>query len=102
MLSTSTMPPKLKSSGYTDPSKSSGQSDQCTLCWSSTLTPTSDDYYTGKAKTIRLRKLNEEQSLGFSIRGGWEHGIGFFVSDVQPNSIAAKQGLCVSVCCLYF
>lgn len=28
---------------------------------------------------------------------GWEHGIGFYVSEVQQSSLAAKKGLCVSV-----
>ncbi|XP_014280394.1 whirlin isoform X2 [Halyomorpha halys] len=33
--------------------------------------------------------------LGFSIRGGKEHGTGFFVTAVEPNSEAFKQGLMV-------
>lgn len=31
--------------------------------------------------------------MGFSIRGGWEHGTGIFVSEVQPGSEAYHQGL---------
>lgn len=32
-------------------------------------------------------------SLGFSVRGGREHGTGFFVSYVEPASEAQRQGL---------
>lgn len=35
-------------------------------------------------------------SLGFSIRGGREHGTGFFVSHVETGSEAHRQGLRVS------
>lgn len=34
-------------------------------------------------------------SLGFSVRGGREHGTGFFVSHVEPASEAQRQGLMV-------
>lgn len=36
-------------------------------------------------------------SLGFSLRGGREHGTGFFVSNVEMGSEAHRQGLRVSV-----
>ncbi|XP_019876324.2 harmonin isoform X2 [Aethina tumida] len=32
-------------------------------------------------------------NLGFSLRGGREHGTGFFVSNVEPGSEAHRQGL---------
>lgn len=32
-------------------------------------------------------------SLGFSLRGGREHGTGFFVSNIEPGSEAQRQGL---------
>uniref|UniRef100_A0A674DTP1 Whirlin n=1 Tax=Salmo trutta TaxID=8032 RepID=A0A674DTP1_SALTR len=35
--------------------------------------------------------LNE--GLGFSIRGGSEHGVGIYVSQVEPGSLAEKEGL---------
>lgn len=35
-------------------------------------------------------------SLGFSLRGGREHGTGFFVSAVEKGSEAYIQGLMVS------
>ncbi|UXI18804.1 hypothetical protein NH340_JMT04747 [Sarcoptes scabiei] len=75
-----------------------------------------------QSTNVRLRRTDPNQSLGFSIRGdrgnetfqglarvandrishrfvcnlqiGWEYGIGFYISDVQPNSLAAQQGLC--------
>lgn len=40
-------------------------------------------------------------SLGFSIRGGREHGTGFFVSHVEVGSEAQRQGLRVSKLCFY-
>lgn len=36
-------------------------------------------------------------NLGFSVRGGREHGTGFFVSIVEPGSEAHRQGLKVVV-----
>lgn len=35
-------------------------------------------------------------SLGFSVRGGREHGTGFFISHVESGSEAHRQGLMVS------
>lgn len=43
-------------------------------------------------KVITLRRRGSAP-LGFSIRGGWEHGTGVFVSEIIPGSIAQKQGL---------
>ncbi|KAM8806114.1 PDZ domain-containing protein 7 [Eudromia elegans] len=36
-----------------------------------------------------------EGKLGFSVRGGSEHGLGIFVSKVQEGSAAEQAGLCV-------
>ncbi|XP_048842617.1 PDZ domain-containing protein 7-like [Brienomyrus brachyistius] len=36
-----------------------------------------------------------EGKLGFSVRGGAEHGLGVFVSKVEGGSSAARAGLCV-------
>uniref|UniRef100_A0A3B1KKB4 PDZ domain-containing protein n=1 Tax=Astyanax mexicanus TaxID=7994 RepID=A0A3B1KKB4_ASTMX len=33
--------------------------------------------------------------LGFSVRGGAEHGLNIFISKVEPNSAAEQAGLCV-------
>lgn len=41
-------------------------------------------------------------SLGFSVRGGREHGTGFFVSHVEPASEAHRQGLRVNTFLIYF
>ena len=37
---------------------------------------------------VTLKRDGANQSLGFSIRGGSEHGLGVYVSDVTPDSIA--------------
>uniref|UniRef100_A0A8B9MGE6 PDZ domain-containing protein n=1 Tax=Accipiter nisus TaxID=211598 RepID=A0A8B9MGE6_9AVES len=37
------------------------------------------------------RKAHE--GLGFSIRGGAEHGVGIYVSLVEPGSLAEREGL---------
>ncbi|XP_073684068.1 PDZ domain-containing protein 7 [Garra rufa] len=37
----------------------------------------------------------EDGQLGFSVRGGSEHGLGVFISRVQKNSAAELAGLCV-------
>lgn len=43
-------------------------------------------------------------SLGFSIRGGREHGTGFFISHVDPGSEAYRQSLkvCKLFYCIFF
>ncbi|KAF5308258.1 hypothetical protein FQR65_LT06251 [Abscondita terminalis] len=40
-------------------------------------------------------------NLGFSVRGGREHGTGFYVSLVEPGSEAHRQGLKVCFDCSY-
>uniref|UniRef100_A0A8B9JZH3 PDZ domain-containing protein 7 n=1 Tax=Astyanax mexicanus TaxID=7994 RepID=A0A8B9JZH3_ASTMX len=44
--------------------------------------------------TITVDK-SEDGKLGFSVRGGSEHGLGIFVSKVEDNSSAEFAGLCV-------
>lgn len=47
-----------------------------------------------KLKKILMQKPDDlRESLGFSIRGGAEHGIGIYVSYVDVDSVAEKQGL---------
>ena len=46
----------------------------------------------GKLKTIRLKRRPGE-SFGFALRGGREHRIGFFVTQVQRGSQCELQGL---------
>ncbi|XP_021341126.1 harmonin-like isoform X3 [Mizuhopecten yessoensis] len=43
-------------------------------------------------RIINLRRRTNE-SLGFAVRGGFEHGIGVFVSHVEAGSQAERQGL---------
>lgn len=45
-----------------------------------------------KLRVINLRRRPNE-SLGFAVRGGFEHGIGVFVSQVSTGSQADLQGL---------
>ncbi|CAM4727489.1 unnamed protein product [Leuciscus chuanchicus] len=44
--------------------------------------------------TITVDK-SEDGRLGFSVRGGSEHGLGIFVSKVEDDSTAELAGLCV-------
>ncbi|GFS80992.1 hypothetical protein NPIL_11691 [Nephila pilipes] len=53
---------------------------------------TMEPYAASIIKVITLRRRGNAP-LGFSIRGGWEHGTGVFVSEIIPGSIAQKQGL---------
>ncbi|KAG5869413.1 hypothetical protein JTB14_027933 [Gonioctena quinquepunctata] len=58
-----------------------------------------------RVRTIRLKRRSggtlpmstingrHGPALGFSLRGGHEHGTGFFVSQVEPGSEAHVQGL---------
>ncbi|XP_046573811.1 LOW QUALITY PROTEIN: harmonin-like [Haliotis rubra] len=45
-----------------------------------------------KLRVIRLKRQAGE-TLGFAVRGGFEHGVGVFVSHVDPTSQASKRGL---------
>ncbi|KAL3842293.1 hypothetical protein ACJMK2_020323 [Sinanodonta woodiana] len=45
-----------------------------------------------KLRVIRMRRRPNE-NLGFAVRGGFEHGIGVFVSLVEAGSQAELQGL---------
>ncbi|BFZ04125.1 hypothetical protein BsWGS_07164 [Bradybaena similaris] len=45
-----------------------------------------------KLRSVRLQRHHGE-SLGFAVRGGFEHGIGIFVTEVTPGSQADRQGL---------
>ncbi|VDI27216.1 Hypothetical predicted protein [Mytilus galloprovincialis] len=45
-----------------------------------------------KLRVVNLRRRQNE-SLGFAVRGGFEHGIGVFVSQITPGSQADLQGL---------
>uniref|UniRef100_A0A671LNB2 Uncharacterized LOC107659698 n=1 Tax=Sinocyclocheilus anshuiensis TaxID=1608454 RepID=A0A671LNB2_9TELE len=46
--------------------------------------------------SVRLTVIRgDDGQLGFSVRGGSEHGLGVFISRVQKNSAAELAGLCV-------
>uniref|UniRef100_A0A3B5ANZ1 Whirlin-like n=1 Tax=Stegastes partitus TaxID=144197 RepID=A0A3B5ANZ1_9TELE len=54
------------------------------------------DQYTSEGLYLKTDLSVHEQShegLGFSIRGGSEHGVGIYVSLVEPSSSAEREGL---------
>ncbi|XP_021117847.1 whirlin isoform X2 [Heterocephalus glaber] len=47
----------------------------------------------GEVRLVSLRRAKAHEGLGFSIRGGSEHGVGIYISLVEPGSLAEKEGL---------
>ncbi|MBN3299540.1 WHRN protein, partial [Amia calva] len=47
----------------------------------------------GEIRQVCLKRHKSNEGLGFSIRGGSEHGVGIYVSLVEPGSLAEKEGL---------
>ncbi|KAG5834198.1 hypothetical protein ANANG_G00258970 [Anguilla anguilla] len=47
----------------------------------------------GEIRQVSLKRNKSHEGLGFSIRGGSEHGVGIYVSLVEPGSLAEKEGL---------
>uniref|UniRef100_A0A8C3RQP2 Whirlin n=1 Tax=Chelydra serpentina TaxID=8475 RepID=A0A8C3RQP2_CHESE len=47
----------------------------------------------GEVRQVSLKRNKTHEGLGFSIRGGAEHGVGIYVSLVEPGSLAEKEGL---------
>ncbi|NXX86233.1 WHRN protein, partial [Urocolius indicus] len=47
----------------------------------------------GELRRVTLRRSKAHEGLGFSIRGGAEHGVGIYVSLVEPGSLAEREGL---------
>ncbi|XP_077050853.1 PDZ domain-containing protein 7 isoform X2 [Siphateles boraxobius] len=45
--------------------------------------------------SLTLVRRDDDGHLGFSVRGGSEHGLSVFISKVQKNSVAELAGLCV-------
>ncbi|XP_073495969.1 whirlin isoform X1 [Phyllobates terribilis] len=70
-------------SGASYPGASSGFSQQ-----GSTSVDTKPD-----VRQVILKRSKNQEGLGFSIRGGVEHGIGIYVSLVEPGSLAETEGL---------
>ncbi|XP_058015551.1 whirlin [Ahaetulla prasina] len=46
-----------------------------------------------EVRLVNLKRQKAQEGLGFSIRGGSEHGVGIYVSLVEPGSLADKEGL---------
>ncbi|KFV72712.1 Whirlin, partial [Dryobates pubescens] len=55
--------------------------------------PTPSPVYSGELRQVTLRRSKAHEGLGFSIRGGAEHGVGIYVSLVEPGSLAEREGL---------
>lgn len=47
----------------------------------------------GEVRQVTLTRSRSHEGLGFSIRGGSEHGVGIYVSLVEPGSSAQREGL---------
>lgn len=47
----------------------------------------------GELRQVTMKRHKSNEGLGFSIRGGSEHGVGIYVSQVEAGSLAEKQGL---------
>lgn len=47
----------------------------------------------GEVRQVTLTRSRSNEGLGFSIRGGSEHGVGIYVSLVEPGSSAQREGL---------
>ncbi|XP_061656969.1 whirlin [Syngnathoides biaculeatus] len=47
----------------------------------------------GELRHVTMKRHKSNEGLGFSIRGGSEHGVGIYVSLVEPGSLAEKEGL---------
>ncbi|XP_029024387.1 whirlin isoform X3 [Betta splendens] len=47
----------------------------------------------GELRQVIMKRHKNNEGLGFSIRGGSEHGVGIYVSLVEPGSLADKEGL---------
>ncbi|XP_064027474.1 whirlin isoform X8 [Pogoniulus pusillus] len=55
--------------------------------------PTPPPVIPGELRQVTLRRSKAHEGLGFSIRGGAEHGVGIYVSLVEPGSLAEREGL---------
>ncbi|KAJ0019794.1 hypothetical protein NQD34_007363 [Periophthalmus magnuspinnatus] len=49
--------------------------------------------FLGEVRKVTLTRTRSLEGLGFSIRGGAEHGVGIYVSLVEPGSFAEREGL---------
>ncbi|XP_030062681.1 whirlin-like [Microcaecilia unicolor] len=58
-----------------------------------TASPRALEGLRGEIRQVILKRNKMNEGLGFSIRGGSEHGVGIYVSLVEPGSLADKEGL---------
>uniref|UniRef100_A0A3B3VRY5 Whirlin n=1 Tax=Poecilia latipinna TaxID=48699 RepID=A0A3B3VRY5_9TELE len=57
------------------------------------LLPSNGSGLFGEVRQVTLTRSRSHEGLGFSIRGGSEHGVGIYVSLVEPGSSAEREGL---------
>ncbi|XP_029961365.1 whirlin-like [Salarias fasciatus] len=60
---------------------------------SSMVQPHFCESFFGDVRQVTLTRSRSHEGLGFSIRGGSEHGVGIYVSLVEPGSSAEREGL---------
>ncbi|GLD52417.1 whirlin-like isoform X1 [Lates japonicus] len=60
---------------------------------SASTVPAFHDGFFGEVRKVTLTRSRSHEGLGFSIRGGSEHGVGIYVSLVEPGSSAEREGL---------
>ncbi|XP_035496887.2 whirlin isoform X1 [Scophthalmus maximus] len=60
---------------------------------SASMAPPFLDGSVGEVRKVTLTRSRSHEGLGFSIRGGSEHGVGIYVSLVEPGSSAEREGL---------
>ena len=53
-----------------------------------------------RIRVVRIAPKTPNQPLGFAVRGGFEHGIGFYVSEVEKDSVVRKKEMALFVCLL--
>ncbi|XP_034548123.1 whirlin-like [Notolabrus celidotus] len=54
---------------------------------------TAEGFGDEEMRQVTLTRSRSHEGLGFSIRGGSEHGVGIYVSLVEPGSSAEREGL---------
>ena len=89
--------PKILGGSYNRRTKKLGEESLSSSSSSRSLTSAlhrtrSNSPSTLEKKLISLTK-DETNGLGFTLRGGVEHGLGHFVSAVEQGSVACKEGL---------
>ncbi|XP_033756926.1 uncharacterized protein LOC117339451 isoform X2 [Pecten maximus] len=52
-----------------------------------------DSMRRGEVVVVTIQKVSPDRNLGFSVRGGAEHGLGVYVSEIEEGSLADLAGL---------